>query len=33
MMLGLFVAEVEKKGIDIRTIDLKNVNYIIGEGY
>lgn len=33
MMLGLFVAEVEKRGIDIRTIDLKNVNYIIGEAY
>lgn len=33
MMLGLFVAEVEKRGVDIRTIDLKNVNYIIGEAY
>lgn len=33
MMLGLFVAEVEKRGVDIKTIDLKNVNYIIGEAY
>jgi hypothetical protein len=33
MLLGLFVAEVEKRGIDVGTIDLKNVNYIIGEAY
>ena len=33
MMLGLFAAEVEKRGVDIRNIDLKNVNYIIGEAY
>lgn len=33
MLLGLFVAEVEKRGINVGTIDLKNVNYIIGEAY
>lgn len=33
MLLGLFVAEVEKRGVDIGTIDLKNINYIIGEAY
>ena len=33
MMLGLFAAEVEKRGVDIKNIDLENVNYIIGEAY
>lgn len=33
MLLGLFVAEAEKRGADIQSIDLKNVNYIIGEAY
>lgn len=31
MLLGLFAAEVEKRGIDIGKIDLRNINYIIGE--
>ena len=31
MLLGLFAAEVEKCGIDIGKIDLRNINYIIGE--
>lgn len=31
MLLGLFVAEVEKRGVDIAKIDLRNINYIIGE--
>ena len=30
MLLGLFAAEVEKRGIDIGKIDLRNINYIIG---
>lgn len=30
MLLGLFAAEVEKRGIDIGKIDLQNINYIIG---
>lgn len=30
MLLGLFAAEVEKCGIDIGKIDLRNINYIIG---
>lgn len=31
MLLGLFAAEVEKRGVDITKIDLRNINYIIGE--
>lgn len=31
MMLGLFVAALENRGVNIKTIDLKNLNYIIGE--
>ena len=31
MLLGLFAAEVEKRGVDIAKIDLRNINYIIGE--
>ncbi len=31
MLLGLFAAEVEKRGVDIGKIDLRNINYIIGE--
>lgn len=31
MLLGLFAAEVEKRGVDISKIDLRNINYIIGE--
>lgn len=31
MLLGLYVAEVEKRGVDIAKIDLRNINYIIGE--
>lgn len=31
MLLGLFAAEVEKRGVDIGKIDLQNINYIIGE--
>ena len=30
MLLGLFAAEVEKRGVDIGKIDLRNINYIIG---
>ena len=30
MLLGLFAAEVEKRGVDIGKIDLQNINYIIG---
>ena len=30
MLLGLFAAEVEKRGVDITKIDLRNINYIIG---
>ena len=30
MLLGLFAAEVEKLGVDIGKIDLRNINYIIG---
>lgn len=30
MLLGLYVAEVEKRGVDIGKIDLRNINYIIG---
>lgn len=33
MLLGLFAAEVEKRGIDIKSIDTRNVNYIIGDAY
>lgn len=31
MLLGLFAAEVEKRGADIGKIDVRNINYIIGE--
>ena len=31
MLLGLFAAEVEKRGVDIGKIDVRNINYIIGE--
>ena len=31
MLLGLFAAEVEKRGADMGKIDLRNINYIIGE--
>lgn len=31
MLLGLYVAEVKKRGVDISKIDLRNINYIIGE--
>ena len=31
ILLGLYVAEVEKRGVDIGKIDLRNINYIIGE--
>lgn len=30
MLLGLFAAEVEKRGVDITKIDVRNINYIIG---
>lgn len=30
MLLGLFAAEVEKRGVDIGKIDVRNINYIIG---
>lgn len=30
MLLGLFAAEVEKRGVDISKIDVRNINYIIG---
>ena len=30
MLLGLFAAEVEKRGLEIADIDTRNVNYIIG---
>ena len=33
MMLGLFMAALENRDANIKTIDLKNINYIIGEAY
>ena len=33
MMMGLFVASLENRDANIKTIDLKNINYIIREDY
>lgn len=30
MLLGLFASELEKRGVDIGKIDVRNINYIIG---
>ena len=30
MLLGLFAAELEARGIDIKTVDTSNINYIVG---
>ena len=30
MLLGLFAAELEARGVDIKTVDTSNINYIVG---
>lgn len=30
MLLGLFAAELEARGVDIKTVDMSNINYIVG---
>lgn len=33
MLLGLFAAEVEKRGLEIADIDIRNVQFLTGQAY